>query len=38
MCCVEFCKVIGHRQIALLLSSIANAVSKKPIAKGVAVA
>ena len=34
----QFRKVIGHRQIPLLLSSMANAVSKKPIAKGVAVA
>jgi putative transposase len=33
----QFRKVIGHRQIPLLLSSMAN-VSKKPIAKGVAVA
>jgi hypothetical protein len=28
----------GYRQIPLLLSSMANAVSKKPIAKGAAVA
>ena len=34
----QFRKVIGHRQIPLLLSSMANAVSKKPIAKGAAVA
>jgi transposase-like protein len=34
----QFRKVIGHRQIPLLLSSLANAVSKKPIAKGAAVA
>jgi putative transposase len=34
----QFRKVIGHRQIPLLLSCMANAVSKKPIAKGVAVA
>jgi putative transposase len=34
----QFRKVIGHRQIPLLLSSMANAVSKKPIAKGVAIA
>jgi putative transposase len=34
----QFRKVIGHRQIPLLLSSMANAVSKKPIAKGVAAA
>ena len=34
----QFRKVIGHRHIPLLLSSMANAVSKKPIAKGVAVA
>jgi putative transposase len=34
----QFRKVIGHRQIPVLLSSLANAVSKKPIAKGVAVA
>jgi putative transposase len=34
----QFRKVIGFRQIPLLLSSLANAVSKKPIAKGVAVA
>ena len=34
----QFRKVIGHRQIPLLLSSIANAVSKKSIAKGAAVA
>src|SRR5438105_7217824 len=31
-------RVIGHRQIPLLLASMANAVSKKPIAKGAAVA
>src|ERR1700680_4618134 len=31
-------KVIGHRQIPLLLSSMATAVSKKPIAKGAAAA
>jgi len=34
----QFRKVIGHRQIPLLLSSMANAISKKPIAKGAAVA
>ena len=34
----QFRKVIGHRQIPLLLSSMANIVSKKPIAKGAAVA
>jgi putative transposase len=34
----QFRKVIGHRQIPVLLSSLANAVSKKPVAKGVAVA
>ena len=34
----QFRKVIGHRQIPLLLTSIANAVSKKPVAKGAAVA
>jgi putative transposase len=34
----QFRKVIGHRHIPLLLSSMANAVSKKPIAKGAAVA
>jgi hypothetical protein len=34
----QFRKMIGHRQIPLLLSSMANAVSKKPIAKGAAVA
>jgi transposase-like protein len=34
----QFRKVIGFRQIPLLLSSMANAVSKKPVAKGVAVA
>jgi transposase-like protein len=34
----QFRKVIGYRQIPLLLSSMANAVSKKPFAKGVAVA
>ena len=33
-----FRKVIGFRQIPLLLSSMANVVSKKPIAKQVAVA
>jgi len=30
----QFRKVIGHRQIPLLLSSMATAASKKPIAKG----
>jgi len=30
----QFRKVIGHRQIPLLLSSMATAISKKPIAKG----
>jgi hypothetical protein len=34
----QFRRVIGHRQIPALLSSMANAVSKKPIAKGAAVA
>jgi putative transposase len=34
----QFRKVIGHRQIPLLLSSMANTVSKKPIAEGAAVA
>ncbi len=34
----QFRKVIGYRQIPILLSTMANAVSKKPIAKGVAVA
>ena len=34
----QFRRVIGHRQLPLLLSSMANAVSKKPIAKGAAVA
>ena len=34
----QFRRVVGHRQIPLLLSSLANAVSKKPIAKGAAVA
>ena len=34
----QFRKVIGHRQIPLLLSSMATAVSKKPFAKGAAVA
>jgi transposase-like protein len=34
----QFRKVIGFRQISLLLSSMANLVSKKPIAKQVAVA
>jgi transposase-like protein len=34
----QFRKVIGHRQIPLLLASIANAVSKTPIAKRAAVA
>jgi len=34
----QFRKVIGHRQIPLLLASMTNAVSKKPIAKGAAVA
>ena len=34
----QFRKVIGHRQIPLLLSSMASAVSKKSITKGVAVA
>lgn len=34
----QFRKVIGHRHIQLLLSSMANAVSKKPIAKEAAVA
>jgi putative transposase len=34
----QFRKVIGHRQISLLLSSMASAASKKPIAKGAAAA
>jgi hypothetical protein len=34
----QFRRVIGYRQIPLLLSSMANAASKKPIAKGTAVA
>jgi putative transposase len=34
----QFRKVIGHRQIPILLSSMANAVSKKSVAKGAAVA
>ncbi len=34
----QFRRVIGHRQIPLLLASIANAVSKTPIAKEAAVA
>jgi hypothetical protein len=34
----QFGKLIGFRQISLLLSSMANTVSKKPIAKGAAVA
>jgi putative transposase len=34
----QFRKVIGFRQIPQLLSSLANAVAKKPIAKGAAVA
>jgi transposase-like protein len=34
----QFRKVIGFRQIPLLLSSLANAVAQKPIAKGAAVA
>ncbi len=34
----QFRKVIGFRQISMLLASMANLVSKKPIAKGMAVA
>jgi len=34
----QFRKVIGYRQIPVVVSAMANAVSKKPIAKGVAVA
>ena len=34
----QFRRVIGHRQIPMLLSSLAAAVSKKPIAKGAAAA
>jgi putative transposase len=34
----QFRKVIGHRQIPLLLAAMAHAASKKPIAKGAAVA
>ena len=33
-----FRKVIGYRQIPILLSTMANTVSKKPIVKGVAIA
>jgi hypothetical protein len=34
----QFRKVIGFRHIPMLLASMANLVSKKPIAKGMAVA
>jgi transposase-like protein len=34
----QFRKVVGHRQIPVLLSSMANAVAKKPVAKKEAVA
>ena len=34
----QFRRVIGHRQIPLLLAAMASTVSRKPIAKGVAVA
>ena len=34
----QFRKVIGYREIPMLLSSMANAISKKPIAKGAAIA
>jgi len=34
----QFRKVIGFRQIPLLLSSMANAVSQKPVAKKAAIA
>jgi hypothetical protein len=34
----QFRKVIGYRQIPLLLSSMENAVAKKPVAKKEAVA
>jgi putative transposase len=34
----QFRKVIGFRQIPMLLSSMGNAVSKKPVAKAAAVA
>jgi hypothetical protein len=34
----QFRKAIGHRQIPMLLSSMENAISKKSIAKEVAVA
>ena len=34
----QFRKVVGYRQIPLVLSTMANAFSKKPIAKGAAVA
>jgi len=34
----QFRKVIGHRQIPLLLAAMTNTTSKKPIAKGAAVA
>lgn len=34
----QFRRIIGHRQIPLLLSSMADVVAKKSVAKGVAVA
>jgi putative transposase len=34
----QFRKVIGYRQIPMLLSSMADAVAKKPVAKAIAVA
>lgn len=34
----QFRKVIGYRQIPMLLASMANAISKKPVTKEVAVA
>jgi hypothetical protein len=34
----QFRKVIGYRQIPLLLSCLANAVSQKPLAKKAAIA
>jgi hypothetical protein len=34
----QFRKIIGYRQIPTLLSSMAAAVSKKPLAEGLAVA
>lgn len=34
----QFRKVRGYREISLLMASLANALSKKPLAKGVAAA